>query len=360
MKKINIAFQVILIVFLITSISCKKDNNPDNPKEPDVKKKYAWVCGQADSTGYGLILFSADSGNTWTRQGSGQAVLHGIDVTDIWAVDENNVWAIGTNNTVLKTSDKGNTWNKINLPNNPANLDLMAISIVNKTNIWISGNNGTIYHSVDNGNSWTLCDTAFFGQAFLQGIWAINQNKVYVVGGMDIGGYMTGFVAYTLDGGITWDSLVPADNYNINEWIGVTSSGNTIVIYGGKAHYMVSTDGGTTWKNDSVPNTGGMGGADINHLIMLNPQTWWGAFDMGQIFITYDGGASWLSQQTGQGGFFMLGIDAWDSQLALAVGAPTGSSNNCPIIKTINGGALWENKYNTSNATLYKITFIKD
>lgn len=347
----------IFAIFILLLVSCFRNGN--NPAH-DEKKQYVWVCGHPDSTGYGLILFSPDGGDSWTRQGNNDPVLLGIDVSDIWAVDENNVWAVCSKNTVLKSTDGGNKWQKVTLPENPANPDLMSISIVNKTNIWISGANGTIYHSADSGNSWTLCDTSFFNHAFLQGVWAVDQSKVYVVGSPGVGGNRGGFVAYTLNGGMTWDSLVPAEKYNKNEWIGVTSSGNTVVIYGQKAHYMVSTDGGTTWKNGLVPGTGGMGGADINHLIMLDALTWWGAFDMGEVFITHDGGVTWTQQVTGQGGYFLLGIDAWNDQLAIAVGARAGSSNDCPIIKTSNGGSLWEKKFTTSNSSLEKVTFIKN
>ena len=175
------------------------------------------------------------------------------------------------------------------------------------------------------------------------------------------GGATRGFIGYTLDGGATWDSITPADNFNKWEWIGVVASGNTIVIYGSKAHYIVSTDGGSTWENNLVPNTGGMNAADINDLIMLDPQTWWGAFDMGQIFITTDGGTTWTEQQTpGIGGTFTVGIDTWDGQLALAVPFADFYPPVCPVIKTENRGAtLWDRTY-ICKSNLWKVTFIKD
>ncbi len=122
---------------------------------------------------------------------------------------------------------------------------------------------------------------------------------------------------------------------------------------------MVSTDGGTTWRNDSVPGTGGGGRhADINHLIMLNPQTWWGACDEGQIVITTDGGITWIVQQTGQGGFYLVGIDAWNSNLALAVGVGESWPVKGPLLKTSTSGILWEKKL-LSDSGLEKVTFIK-
>ena len=71
-----------------------------------------------------------------------------------------------------------------------------------------------------------------------------------------------GFIARTINGGQTWDSLVPENNYNRNEWIGVKSSdAGHLIIYGGKSHYIFSNDAGMSWKNDSVPGVGGRAGA---------------------------------------------------------------------------------------------------
>jgi photosystem II stability/assembly factor-like uncharacterized protein len=357
----NKAIQILLLAMVIfMTVSCRKktddQNNSDTPTPPAEVKKYAWAVGTRDSTGYGTILFSSDYGDTWTRQGQGSLALQGVDISDIWAVDENNVWAIGGNNTVLKTSNSGQTWEKVAMPVVSSNPYLNSICIVNKTNIWISGSNGVVYNSTNNGSTWTLFDTTFFQNGQLQGIWAISPQKVFVVGGTNTSPE-TGIIDFTLDGGATWDSIVLADNYNFHEWIGVCSAGNTIVVYGSKSHYAVSTDGGTTWENDSL-YSGGIDGADINHLIMLDAQTWWGAFDNGQIFITTDGGTSWNAQTSGEGGSYLVGIDAFDSQLALVVGTPLASVIISPILKTTNGGTTWGTPYK-SRSCLWKVTFIK-
>ena len=354
MKNLIVLFSVVIIAIIIT-FSC---NNKSDDPIPAERKKCAWVAGGQDSTGYATILFSADSGETWIRQGEGSTALQGVNLMDIWAVDENNVWAVGSNNSILRTNNGGEIWSQVQPPANIANNMLLSISIVNNTNIWISGGHGAIFNSTDNGTTWTMFDTTIFQGYGIQGNWALSPEKVYVVGGVGSRSER-GFIGFTLDGGITWDSVVPANDYNKNEWIGVTAYENTIVVYGGSAHYMVSTDGGTTWKNDSVPGTGGGGRpADINHLIMLNPQIWWGACDEGQICHTTNGGTSWIIQQTGQGGFYLVGIDAWDSNLALAVGVGESWPVKGPLLKTSTSGILWERKL-LSDSGLEKVTFIK-
>lgn len=351
MKRFGFLFSAMMIVAIVFNCCKKADNSV-----PAERKKYAWVAGMVDSTGYGLILFSPDGGENWVRQGKGTPSLLGVNVIDIWAVDDQTVWAIGTGNVILKTLDGGQTWMQVQAPANNPNTELMSVCIVNRTSIWISGSGGSVYRSADNGITWTMFDTAFFHNGGMQGIWAITPQKVYVVGGIG-NGQVRGFIGRTSDGGATWDSVFPSVDYNRHEWIGVSASGNTIVVYGEKSHYMVSTDGGTTWKNDSTAAAGGGGGADINHLVMLNPETWWGALDMGHIYLTNNGGSSWIPQETGEGAY-LVGIDAWSSQLALAVGSSVGWPPHGSIMKTLNGGTNWEIKQ-SYNTNLNKVTFIK-
>lgn len=339
----------------IIACGCKKTND-----KPTSLKKYAWVVGTKDSTNYATILFTPDGGDTWQRQGEGTAALYGIDLMDVWAVDTNIVWAVGSDNCIVKTTDGGKTWVRITGPQTSSIIDLSSISLVGASNIWISGAPGRIYNSKDNGNNWTVFDTNFFHNGLMQGIHAINSQTVYVAGGIPADQEIRGFIARTEDGGQTWDSIILENNYNEHEWIGVKSSGAShIIVYGGKSHYVFSDDSGVSWRNDSVPGTGGAGGADINCLTMLDAQTWWGAFDYDNIWITNNSGVSWTKQASvGPGGMWLFGIDYYDRNLAIIV-AQSSSSWTGKIIKTSNGGNIWELKYQ-SRAWLNKVSFIKD
>ena len=344
-----------MVILFVIPYGCKKNNN----ESVTAKKKYAWAVGVKDSTNYGMILFTKDGGNTWKRQGEGSAALLGVDFTDVWAVDSNTVWVVGSDNTILKTTDCGKTWVRIPPPLNRPDVFLFSISLIGTGDVWISGAPGIVYNSKNDGNTWTVFDTNFFQQNLLQGIHAINSQTVYVAGGTGTK-KMRGFIARTTDGGQTWDSIVPADNYNKHEWISVKSSDpDHILVYGANSHYVFSDDGGQSWKNDSVPNTGGTGGADINCLTMLDAQTWWGAFDYDGIFITHNSGASWTQQTcVGPGAMWLFGIDYYDKNLAIIV-AQSSVSVIGKIITTQNGGGLWELKY-LSRSWFNKVSFIKN
>ena len=352
----------LLALFLFLALSsqfvflngCRNKNN--EPVPTPVKMKYAWVVGDEDSTHYGMILFTQDGCVTWHRQGEGSPALLGVNIMDVWAIDTNNVWAVGTGNRILKTIDRGKTWARITGPNTGSIADLSSISMVGSSDIWISGDKGIVYHSKDGGNSWIMFDTAFFHNGLMQGVYAINSQIAYVAGGIGA----RGFIARTSDGGLTWDSVVPENNYNRNEWIGVKATDpNHIIVYGVKAHYLFSADAGQSWKNDSVPGTGGTEGADINCLTMLTAQTCWGAFDYDGIYITTDNGTSWTTQSSaGPGAMYLFGIDYYDRNQAIIV-AKSSLSLTGKIMITSNGGNTWEFKYQ-SRSRLCKVSFIKN
>jgi photosystem II stability/assembly factor-like uncharacterized protein len=347
---------IFLLSFIAIQTGCKKDD----PEPDPVKKKYAWAVGAADSTEYALIYFSADGGKNWIRQGEGQASIKDLTLNDVWAVDESTVWAVAQQNVILKTTDGGTNWFHVPPPSTRTDASLSSISIIGKDDIWISGN--VVYHSTDGGNSWTSIQSPVLTNKNFQGIHAINSNIVYGAGSYMGTGH--GFIARTTDAGQSWDSIVPADNFNKNEWIGITSSDpNNIVVHGGHSHYVYSNDGGQTWTNDSTRIAGGTGGGgpDLNDLTMLDAQTWWGALDYDNIGITNNGGSSlWTNQgpAPGPSGMFLLGIDYYDKDLCIIVGGGAGWPPAGKIIQTSNGGQLWELGL-TTGAQMQKVSFIK-
>ena len=111
---------------------------------------------------------------------------------------------------------------------------------------------------------------------------------MYVAGAS--GNSSGGFIARTTDGGQTWKEIIPADNFNKKEWIGVTSPDpDNIIVYGG---------------------------ADFSDLVMLDSQTWWCALDNDNIGLTNNAASStWINQESAPGsqGYFLLGIDDYDN-----------------------------------------------
>jgi len=312
-------------------------------QSPEPTFRYAWVVGDSDSVNCGAIYHTTDGGATFTRQGVGQAALDGVNVLDVKAFDRNSVWATCSKNRVIKSTDGGSTWNIIPMPANDPACELYCISTVAKSTMFISGSHGTVYISSDAGNSWRKSNVPGLAEAQFQGVLALSAQRAYICGNVPTGGSeRVGIVRQTTDGGTTWNVVAFPNGYDsTNTWISGASSGNSIMIYGDKNHYALSTDNGSTWRNDSTNIYGGGGGADINHLIMLSEKTWMAAMDMGHLIRTDDAGRSWTDVRPGLGVAFLLGIDAFDNSHAISCGETSSFPQLGHIVYTTDGGLSW-------------------
>lgn len=348
-----------IFVVIMSLISCNDTteniiiNNITDTSTADTPT--AWAVGNQNSSGYGSVLFSDDSGISWAPKGEDSIALKGIDIMNLFVVDKNIVWIVGTNNTIARTTDAGETWCKIySIPEVDAYF--YDISIVDKTNIWVSGDNGVVYNSTDNGNSWIVHDTSAFHEGLVQGIVAININVIYAVGQHK--DEIRGFITRTIDGGVNWNPVVLEDDYNSHEWIRVVATDeNHVIVYGGKGYYSYTENGGEKWINSLLDSGAGVDGADINDMIMINDLTWWGALDLENIYLTKDQGSTWISQKSaGRGNMFLIGIDAYDINNALIVGRTAGWPLEGKIIHTSDGGTTW-NAVKETDYLMQKISF---
>lgn len=321
---------------------------------PESTARYAWAVGDTTSGGYGTILMTSDGGATWTQQGVGQAALLGIKLVDVKAIDSRNVWAVGTEGRIVRTTDGGARWTAVSTPLTTS-VGLESIDIVNGTHIYVTGDMGTILRSTNAGATWTFCDTTGFSGKMIQGVHAITPDRVMICGSEPVEGELDqGFSRITTNGGVTWDSIAFPNNYNRHALIGAYHYGSTLIFYGTTNRYIVSTDNGVTWRPDSTNFSGNTsGGADINHLIMLGQNTWWASLDMGHLIRTEDAGATWSNPAAGLGGAFMLGIDAFDNNTAIAVGETTNFPRVGPLARTTDGGRSWTKVYTSGNALFH-------
>lgn len=297
----------------------------------------AWVVGDVAKDGKAMILYSDDSGGSWSRQGT-DVLPDGENLSDVYAVSMYEVWAVGSGGLLIKTNNGGKNWKVVDLPDELKAGELAHISIF-EDDIWLSGNGGLIGFSKDGGKSWTVADLPEGSQEYLlQGIHAINNDLVYAVGNKSTG-TETGIVLRTEDGGLTWDRIVLPNDYNVNGWIGVKATDeNHVIIFGGKGHYAVTANGGKQWVAG-----GPLFWKDLNSLVMLDERTYWAACDFDTIILTRDSGISWEEQPSaGTGNSFLLGIAALDRNHALIAGGSAGYPQFGKILRTSNGGQSWE------------------
>ncbi|MFA6978652.1 MAG: YCF48-related protein [Ignavibacteriaceae bacterium] len=139
-----------------------------------------------------ILLFMASQllQAQWIKQNSGTSER----LTDVVMLDSTTAIAVGMNQTILKTTNSGETWNFITLPwSFPMNWN--SVSFADKLNGVIVGSN--VITTTDGGASWK---TEFYSydKNFLS---ALFVDPEYILVGDD-----SGFVFQSTDSGKTWSS----------------------------------------------------------------------------------------------------------------------------------------------------------
>ena len=194
----------------------------------------------------GLMLKTSDGGETWEKMeidmrppGTGQrpggppgaggggpppgfgrggpAPLYNIYFVD----DENVGFIIGGRGTILKTEDGGKTWARkmamssagVGRGGNPRGMraNLMGIQMISETTGFIAGTENTILKTTDGGETWVgSSERARVGETRnnLEGIWFVSPTTGWVIGSF-------GTLLHTADGGENWEKRDPGFDNNL-------------------------------------------------------------------------------------------------------------------------------------------------
>ena len=270
------------------------------------------------------VLRTFDKGQTWQEIDPGLS----INNMDMDFPDAYTGYIVGMYGKIAKTSDCGDNWDLIVTD---TNYTLKEVVFTNSDTGWIIANTmipgydkGLILRTYNGGESW---DYFYFDGYELLDLEMINNSK-----GM-IGIHRTGFFddygfLKTEDGGDTWNlsnselsfiNTVSFINENIGYCTSFTSGLNKTI------------DGGSTWEN--IPYGYEIGKLSSSKLLFLTGQTgfyagWDALADYGEIYRTDNSGNTWSEQISDR----FRDIDMLNTDLGYAV-TETGK-----IYKTINGG----------------------
>lgn len=338
-------------VLLIAIAGCNNGSGPSS--SPQI---YGWAVG--DNTGNTPTIVHTTDGLQWTPQGT-DLVLPGATLGSVCVVDSSTAWAAGGISegfgVVLKTTDGGETWlrmgTEIGLPEATSN-----ISALNEHIAWVGGSSGGVYYTSDGGITWADRSNGSMPDAMWQGVDAISSSNVWISGILD----EQGFIRHSADGGVLWTAHAES---LVNDWPVLSIEAydqNTIWAVGHGFRIYRSFNGGADWEL-AVPDSLGQSPNDANELVVLSPLEVWVALDYGNIWKTTDGGLNWDVQQVPSdiAGYFMLGIDALDTQRGWAVGAISYPVPNGAIITTSDGGATWERVDDGTLTTMWDIHVIE-
>ncbi len=227
--------------------------------------------------GRGTILKTEDGGKTWARKmatsdtpgrggrrGGIRANLMGIQM-----ISETIGFIAGSENTILKTTDGGETWvgssERARVGETRNNLE--NIWFVSPTTGWVIGSFGTLLHTADGGENWEKRDPGFDNNLF--GIHFLDENTGWICG-------QEGLILHTTDGGTTWSQQKAESFDDLHDIIFVDAMVGWAV--GGYNSILHTTDGGKTWAVSNIP-----GGATFKGVHATNQNHCWTINDWGVI-----------------------------------------------------------------------------
>ncbi|MEO8446134.1 MAG: YCF48-related protein [bacterium] len=239
-----------------------------------------------NNTGYsagsfGTIIKTTDKGENWDKLNSGTELNFGC----IDFADANTGYAGGEEQLLKKTTNAGLTWNDLTLP--PAeHFYIYDIDFINASTGYVLGFfifESIIWKTTDGGQSWTAQTTG--GANYLFNLYFIDENF-----GFAGGGALGGEIVKTTNGGQNWTLVFQGnptvysfhffDNLN-----GIAGCGNGRV--------FMTTNGGDSWTFRISD-----GGIDIRSMNFLDANTGFG-FGSGSVYVkTTDGGNNWLQSET--------------------------------------------------------------
>lgn len=166
----------------------------------------------------------------------------------------------------------------------PARDHIYAVSIVDADNAWAAGAFGTIVRTRDRGATWEPQASAT--EEHLFGVGFANHEVGWVVG-------RTGVIRHTRDGGATWQvQKSPLDDRHLFHVAAVDSM--HAVAIGDWGTVVVTSDGGRTWVDRSLDRD-----VILNGQHWADPSLGWLVGEGGAVFTTADGGRTWAERDAG-------------------------------------------------------------
>lgn len=192
------------------------------------------------------VYFTEDGGSTfqlgeWTPPTGGHR-----STNDYFMTDPLTLFVVGNNGALLKSIDRGRSWNKyegFNFINN-----LRSIKCADKTTCYACGDIGKILKTQDGGSSWKELPIDLNHN--LSTMYLVDANLAFIAGEW-------GALVKTVDGGQSWTKL----NTGIGSAIIAVRffDAQQGLVVGSAGEISRTSDGGNTWKTEVVANYGAMG-----------------------------------------------------------------------------------------------------
>lgn len=248
-----------------------------------------WAAGAR-----GALLKTTDGGRTWAKA----SLPTKDDVRDIFFLDLNTGWMVCNRSEVnlkterdaraylLKTTDGGRTWERIEITNVNANVRLTRIVFSDASNGFALGESGTLFRTSDGGATWQRRN-ASTKQIFIDAAF-IAPSHTWLLG---IGGYLM----RSSDGAETWREQNITSQIDDVRLRAVSFPDMTHGWTVGDGGQILHTDnGGKTWQPQIAPTPNNL--TDVH---FINAREGFAIGELGTTIHTTDGGQTWRTIPSG-------------------------------------------------------------
>jgi len=275
-----------------------------------------------------LGLFLSITGSSagqdgWYPQDSGTSAY----LLGVFSVDPLTCWATGSVATILNTTDGGDNWTE---QSSPVAGTLYGVFFTNASTGWIVGEFGNILHTTDAGQNWIEQPNS--SNVDLWSVHFVDGNNGWAAGGKFFTSSNVRVIVHTSNGGASWTTQHYQSQKPSLHGIYFTDVLTGYAV-GEGATILATTDGGSTWEEQTAGVTG-----HLEDVYFTSSDTGYVVGQNGVILYTTDAGANW-SQLTSGTTDWLGGIWFVSSSMGWTV---AGSNDTATILNTVNAGSTWE------------------
>jgi len=213
-----------------------------------------------------------------------------------------NIYAGHFGSGVYKTFDQGNTWYRKSLGLGNLVIQSLATHPTNSSIVFAGTYGGGIYRSTNAGESWQASSGGVLNNHIIYDIEIdqVNPRRIFVVS--RISGSLVGYLARSMDGGITWSILLTGDGFPTPDYfydVDIDPNNSNIIYLTAHEHgFFKSVNGGLSFSaiNNGVTDLSARSFAIDNDYGGL---VYGGVWHGDGVYRTWNGGLSWLKNSIG-------------------------------------------------------------
>ena len=245
-----------------------------------------------DSTGFvtagGNLFRTTDNADNWVPKVQG-----GVALNSVFFPDPSTGYAVGDNNTILKSTDGGDTWNPVSVPPEAAGGKLTRVRCASANVCLISTDSGDkVLRTTNGGTTVTAVDPSprpIYAVAFATPTSAVGVGQFGATVFSTDAGTSTATPAF---GNIGGDRLGAGEDINLSR----VRATNAELIHapGNRGRLGRSTDGGKTWATVIVPTA-----QDLTDVSFPDANTGFSIDTSDALRFTGNGGSQWTPIDVG-------------------------------------------------------------